>query len=124
MSVDSRQLNLGPMAVKEVGTHLPTAAKKVGATPLVDLAVRAFLRCGYNAQQAAGMLDMTASDFSKAFSVNWPERNGVMKKWDALPIEVRREFAALQAADHEISTPDAEQTRVLKDFARLVKEIA
>ena len=52
----SRQLNLGPMAVKEVGNALPRAAKQVGGTPLVDLCVRAFVRCEQNSQAAAGLL--------------------------------------------------------------------
>ena len=121
--MDSRQLNLGPMAVKEVGSVVPTPAKKVGSTPLVDLAVRAFIHCQRNNQQAAGLLDMTASDFSKAFSVNWPERNPVMKKWDHLPFEIRRVFAVLLASDYEISAPDAEQTRIVRDFARLLKVV-
>lgn len=116
------QLNLPPMAVKEVGTALPSAAKKVGGTPLVDLAIRAFVRHGHNNQQAAGLLEMTPSDFSKAFSINWPDRNGVMKKWDALPFDVRREFAVLLASDYEISAPDARQTQVLREFAQLIKE--
>ena len=117
------QLNLPPMGVKEVGSHLPTVAKKVGGAKLVDLAMRAFVHCGYNAQQSANLLGMTAADFSKAFSINWPERNGVMKRWDDLPIEVRREFARLQMLDHELSVPDAEQTRVVRDFARLLKAV-
>ena len=119
----SSQLNLPPMAVKEVGSSQPTTAKKVGGTPLVDLAMRAFVHCGYNAQQAAGLLGMSAADFSKAFSVNWPERNGAMKRWDDLPIEIRREFARLQMVDHELTAPDAEQTRVVRDFARLLKAV-
>ena len=119
----SSQLNLPPMAVKEVGSSQPTPAKKVGSTPLVDLAMRAFVHCGYNAQQAAGLLGMSAADFSKAFSVNWPERNGAMKRWDDLPMEIRREFARLQMVDHELTAPDAEQTRVVRDFARLLKAV-
>jgi len=121
--MDSRQLSLGPMAVKEVGSHLPTPAKEVGSTPLVDLAVRAFVTCGYNAQQAAGMLEMSAADFSKAFSVNWPERNPLMKRWMALPLDVRRSFAALQMVDFQLTAPDAEQTRIVRDFARLLKAV-
>ena len=119
----SSQLTLGPMAVKEVGSHLPSPAKKVGSTPLVDLAMRAFVHCGYNAQQAAGLLGISAADFSKAFSVNWPERNGLMKKWDELPMDIKREFARLQMVDHELTAPDAEQTRVVRDFARLLKAV-
>lgn len=117
------QLNLPPMAVKEVGSTVPSHAKKVGSTPLVDLAVRAFVRCQQNSQQAAGLLDIKATEFSKAFSVNWPERNSVMKKWDALPFAIRLEFAKLIAADYELSEPDSQQTRVLQDFARLLKAV-
>jgi hypothetical protein len=87
------------------------------------LAVRAFVRCGQNAQQAAGLLGMTPANFSKAFSAHWPENNPVMKKWDALPIEIRREFAALLCADLGLTAADAEQTRVLSDFARLLKAV-
>lgn len=111
------------MAVKEVGSHLPSPAKKVGSAKLVDLAVRAFSTCGYNAQQSAGLLGMSASDFSKAFSINWPERNPLMKRWDDLPVEIRREFARLQMVDHELTAPDAEQTRVVREFARLLRVV-
>ena len=119
----SRQLNLPPMPLNQVGNGLPSDAKKVGSTPLVDLHYRAFVHCGLTAQAAAGLLGMSAADFSKAFSVNWPERNGAMKRWDDLPMEIRREFARLQMVDHELTAPDAEQTRVVRDFARLLKAV-
>jgi hypothetical protein len=102
---------------------MSTPAKKVGDTPLVDLCIRAFIRCQQNNQQAAGLLDIKATEFSKAFSVNWPERNSVMKKWDALPFAIRLEFAKLIAADYELTAPDSEQTRVVRDFARLLKAV-
>ena len=123
MSATSKQLALGPMPLQEVGTALPIAAKSVGGTPLVDLFVRAFIRCGYNAQQAAGLLNVSPSDFSKAFSVHWPERNAVMKRWDRVPVDVRREFAALLAADFELSAADTEPVRVLRDLSRLLKAV-
>lgn len=112
------------MAVKEVGSAVPSPAKKVGGVRLVDQVVRGLQRTGHNAQSGAGLFGISAPDFSKAFSVNWPERNALMKKFDDLPFESRREIVALLAADYEISAPDSEQTRVLRDFARLVKEIA
>lgn len=111
------------MELQEVGNPLPTPAKKVGSTPLVDLCVRAFVRSQHNNQQAAGLLSIAPSDFSKAFSVNWPERNGVMKKWDSLPFQVRLEFAKLIAADYELTAPDSEQTRIVREFARLLKAV-
>lgn len=110
------------MAVKEVGSVLPSPAKKVGSAPMVDLAMRAFVHCGYNAQQAAGLLDMSAADFSKAFSINWPDRNGVMKKWDGLPFEVRQQFAALIAVEYDVVEPDVEQRRALREFALVLKK--
>ena len=116
------QLNLPPMLANQSGSGVPTDAKKVSR--LVDVAVRAFVRSGYNAQMAAGELGMSAADFSKAFSPNWPERNPVMKKFDALPYEVRREFASLLAAEYGITAQDSEPTRVLRDLGRLLKEIA
>ena len=118
------QLNLPPMAVQEVGSQMPSPAKKVGSTPLVDVAVRAFVRCQRNNQQAAGELGITPTDFSKAFSVNWPERNSIMKKWDSLPFEVRREFAAVLAADYELTTQDSEPVRVLRDLHRVLKAVS
>lgn len=114
------QLNLPPMLAIPSGNAEPSAAKNVA---LVDLAVRAFVRCGFNAQQAAGMLGMSASDFSKAFSVNWPERNPVMKKWDALDYTVRREFAALLAADYGLDAQDSEPVRVLRDLSRVLAKV-
>ena len=112
---------LAPTRLQEVGIELPSSAKKLGTTPLVDLAVRAFMRNERNNQQAAGLLNLSPSDFSKAFSINWPERNSIMKKWDALPFAIRRELAVLLAADYELTAPDAEQTRVVRDFARLLR---
>ena len=116
------QLNLPPMLAIQSGSDLPSDAKKVSR--LVDVAVRAFVRSGYNAQMAAGEMGMSAADFSKAFSPNWPENNPVMKKWDALPYIIRREFAALLAVEYGIEAHDSEQTRILRDFARLLKETA
>ena len=116
------QLNLPPMLAIQSGSDLPSDAKKVSR--LVDVAVRAFVRSGYNAQMAAGEMGMSAADFSKAFSPNWPERNPVMKKWDAMPYIIRREFAALLAVEYGIEAHDSEQTRILRDFARLLKETA
>jgi hypothetical protein len=117
------QLNLPPMGVKEVANVVATPSKVLGSTPLVDVAFRAFARCGLNSQQAAAALDTSPANFSRAFSVNWPENNPLMKKWDTLPFEVRREFAALLAADYGLSQPDAEQTRVVRDFARLLRAV-
>jgi hypothetical protein len=111
------------MPLQESGNAEPTTAKKV-VSRLVDVAVRAFVRSGFNAQMAAGELGMGAADFSKAFSPNWPERNPIMKKWDALPYEVRHEFASLLAAEYGIGAVDSEQTRIIRDFARLLKETA
>ena len=111
------------MAVKEVASAVATPSKILGSTPLVDVAFRAFARCGLNSQQAAAALETSPQNFSKAFSVNWPENNPLMKKWDTLPFEVRREFVVLLAADYDISAPDAEQTRVVRDFARLLKAV-
>src|SRR4026208_289839 len=97
------QLNLPPMAVQEVGSTVPSPAKKVGSVPMVDQMVRAFVRHGRNNQQAAAEFGIAPTDFSKAFSINWPERNALMKKFDGLPFDVRREFVALMAADYEIA---------------------
>lgn len=120
----SKQLSLGPMPLQEVGSTLPTSAKKVGNVPMVDQFVRAFIRHDRTNQQAAGELGLSASDYSKAFSKNWPDRNGLMKKFDDLDFEVRREFVALMAADYGItSQQDSEPVRVLRDLGRLLRAV-
>lgn len=110
------------MALNPVGLSSPTHANTVGMTPLVDLAFRAFQRCGKSQQDAAALLDTSKSNFSKAFSVNWDD-NPFMKKWDKLPFEIRREFAALIAADYGITAADSEPVRVLRDLHRVLRAV-
>jgi hypothetical protein len=119
----SRQLSLGPMGVKEVSRLLESPSKPVGSTPLVDIAVRAFIVAGHTSQESARLIDTSQANFSKAFSKNWPENNPFMKKWDDLPFQIRREFARLLMVDYELTAPDAEQTRIVKDFARLLRVV-
>lgn len=114
------------MAVNQVAKGsglLATPSKVLGSTPLVDLATKAFVRCGLSDQQAASALRTSTPNFSKAFSVNWPENNPFMKKWDELDFEIRLEFAKLIAADYGVTSLDSDQTRTLRDFARLIKAV-
>lgn len=64
---------------------------------LCELVVAAFTRCGHNRQQAAGMLHMKESQFTKAFSQNYPDQNTVMKRLGQVPADVLKEFASLLA---------------------------
>ena len=109
------------MPLQEVANGQATAGKTVA--PLVDLFVRACVRCGLNGQQSAAAMQMTPAQFSKAFSVNWPEQNPAMKRFDALDYSVRREFAALLAAEYGIEAKDSQQTQRLRDFAHLLREV-
>lgn len=110
--------------VKEIGSHLPTAPKKLGNEPLCDLWVRAFQRCGHNAQSAAGLLGITPSQFSKDFSRNWPEQAAMLKRLDKVPLDVKREFFALGAADCGLQVGiDWEDRTILRRFAQLLQDV-
>lgn len=94
----SRQLNLPAREVKRLSAFTETHGKPVSvAVDVCDLVVSAFVRKGYNRQQAAGLLNMKESQFSKAFSANYPDQNTVMKRLGQIPGDVLREFAALLA---------------------------
>ncbi len=99
----SVQLNLPPREVKRISATTETHGKSL-SVDLCELVVTAFTRCGYSGQQAAGMLDMKHSAFSKAFSHNYPDQNPAMKRLGAVPIEVIREFASLLAAQVGLSS--------------------
>jgi len=88
----------------------------------VEVMSRAFVICGFTAQQAAGALEMSAADYSKAFSTNWPQRNPIMKRFDNVEFGVRQQFAAILATEYHLLEPDVEQTRILREFANVLKK--
>lgn len=69
------------------------------AVDFCELVVMAFTRSGYNRQQAAGLLEISPSSFTRAFSDGpaYEDQNVVMKRLGKVPAEVIREFAALLA---------------------------
>lgn len=85
-------------AVKTVSTTPETAGNSV-AVDFCDLVVTAFTRQGYSDQNAAAILGMSKSTFSKAFrdTNGVHENNGAMKRLKDAPAEVLREFFALGA---------------------------
>lgn len=94
----SRQLSLPPREVKRLSAVTESSGKSVSvAVDLCELVVSAFVRKGYNRQQAAGMLNMKESQFSKAFSANYPDQNTTMKRLGQIPGDVLKEFASLLA---------------------------
>lgn len=94
----SVQYNLPPLEVKRVSVTTESHGKAVAvAVDLCDLFVSAFVRQGYNRQQAAGLLNMKESQFTKAFSANYPDQNTVMKRLGQVPGDVLKEFATLLA---------------------------
>ena len=113
-----------PIEVKEVGRHVPRSPKNLGSEPICDLWVRAFLRCGYNAQASAGLLGIKPSQFSKDFSRNWPDEAAMLKRLDKVPIDVKQEFFALGAADCGLQVGiDWEDRNILRRFAQLLKDV-
>ena len=112
-----------PLEVKVLGNRLPTSPKVLGSIPVCDLWVRAFLRCGYDAQSAAGLLGMTPSQFSKDFSANWPEQAPTLKRLDKMSLDIKQEYYALGAADCGLQVGiDWEDRNILRRFAELLKE--
>lgn len=104
---------------------LATPSKILGNTPICDLWVRAFLRCGHNSTTAAELLDMKLAQFSKDFSRNWPENAATLKRLDKLALPIKQEFFALGAADCGLQVGiDWEDRAVLRRFAELLKEVA
>lgn len=113
-----------PLEVKEVVSRLPSAPKNLGSEPICELWTRAFLRAGYNAQSAAGLLGITPSQFSKDFSRNWPEQAAMLKRLDRVPLDVKQEFFALGAADCGLQVGiDWEDRNILLRFAQLLKSV-
>ncbi len=94
----SVQLNLPAREVKRLSAFPESHGKPVSvAIDLCELVVSAFVRKGYNRQQAAGLLNMKESQFSKAFSANYPDQNTCMKRLGLVPVDVLKEFASLLA---------------------------
>lgn len=115
-----------PMAseVKEVANAIARTSKVLGSEPICSIWERAFVRAGYNAQQAAGLLGITPAQFSKDFSPNWPENAATLKRLDKLPLAVKREFFALGAAECGLQVGiDWEDRQVLRRFAELLKTV-
>lgn len=111
--------------VKEVAKAIASPSKVLGSEPICSIWERAFVRCGYTAQHAAGLLGISPAQFSKDFSPNWPENAATLKRLDKLPIEVKREFFALGAAACGLQVGiDWEDRQILKRFAELLKEVA
>lgn len=96
MSRAITQLNLPPREVKRVSVVTEPYGKSL-SVDLCELVVSAFVRKGYNRQQAAGVLNMKESQFTKAFSQNYPDQNTVMKRLGQIPSDVLKEFASLLA---------------------------
>lgn len=111
--------------VKEVASAisgLATRNKVLGSEPVCDLWVRAFLRCGHNAEAASSLLGMSPASFSKDFSRNWLDNAPTLKRLDKLPLEIKREYYALGAADCGLQVGiDWEDRQVLRRFAELLK---
>jgi len=95
-------LAMGPKAMegKRVSNALETHGNSL-AIDFCELVVAAFTRCHHDDKQAAAVLGMSASNFSKSLrdtNGQHPSNNAVMKKLSNAPQEVIREFAVLLAA--------------------------
>jgi hypothetical protein len=135
MSLTSRQLALGPMALNKVGiandtvgTETPTPANSVG-TPvdLASIVLRAGDRLGLQRKDLAAVFGFSEADFSAAFSPNRTDRNRPMKQ--QLPLVLAREIALLmcEATGLAVAGPDAERNaladvmRSMADYLRVMQ---
>lgn len=96
MMNNSRQLNLPPQEVQRLSTAVAPSGKSL-SIDFCELVVSAFIRCGHNREQAAGLLHMAPTQFTKCFGPNYPKHNPVMKRLGQIPADVLKEFASLLA---------------------------
>lgn len=119
----SKQLALGPMALQTIATAVATDGNSVAAPRSINfgaLWLRTFSHCNLSNQQAAGMLGMSETNFTKAFSSSpkWDKHNPTMKKLGSLDPRIVQAFATFLAAECGMTvTSDAEDTRVKVAFA-------
>jgi hypothetical protein len=109
----SVQLNLPPTAVNRVGATTPTAANSDSATvDLASVVLSAGDRLGLADKDLAGIFDLSAPDFSSAFSPHRLDRNRLMKI--KLPDTLAREVARVmgERTGLVIGGPDAERHAV------------
>lgn len=123
MSKPNSQLSLGPMALERVASGVATASNKVAAVDLCALLDSAFKVEGHSGQIAGAMLGMSPQSYSKAISPHYVD-NPVMKKL-GLPDnrQVLLRFLALAGEAVGLAPQDSEQTRVLRDFARVIVKV-
>lgn len=115
------QLALGPLGLpaKKVSAPAESHGNPL-AVDLCELVVAAFTRSGYNRQQAAGLLEMSPSSFTRAFSDSdvYADQNVAMKRLGHAPAGVLKEFAALLAERVGLSAGiDSAKVQASVDFA-------
>lgn len=119
----SRQLGLGPMALQTIASVEATDGNSVAKPKEINFGsiwLRTFSHCELSNQQAAGMLGMSDTNFTKAFSSSpkWVKHNPTMKKLGSLEPRILQAFATFLAAECGMTvTSDAEDTRVKVAFA-------
>lgn len=111
------------MALQTLARVEATDSNSVAAPREINfgaLWLRTFSHCDLSNQQAAGMLGMSDSNFTKAFSSSpkWNKHNPTMKKLGALDLRIVQAFATFLAAECGMTvTSDAEDTRAKVAFA-------
>jgi hypothetical protein len=97
------QRNLPPMALTRVGGTLPTPANSLNAEPitLASVVLQAGGRLGLQDKELASVFDLSAPDFSAAFSPNRPDRNRLMKQ--PVPDFLAREIAKVMGEQTGLS---------------------
>lgn len=113
------QLRMPPMALEGVATPVATASKVV-AIDLCALLDAAFKTEGHSGQIAGAMLGMSPQSYSKAIAPQYVD-NPVMKRLGSPENRrVLKRFLALAGESVGLAPVDAEQTRVIREFARVM----
>lgn len=111
----SMQIPLPPTPLNRVGNAAERPAKKVGIT-LVAAVLRAAGRIGLSDKELAGIFRLPPADFSKAFSMDYPERNRPMK--EQLTLDLMRELANVLI--DESGMREQAQAELVESLVRLV----
>lgn len=125
----SMDRSLWPVGVETAGKAVSRPVETAGNSVAIDiceLVVLAFTRHGYDDQNAAAILGMSKSTFSKCFRDANQEHanNGAMKRLRQIPFEVMREFAGLLAAKVGLSVGvESERAAVALDLANNIERL-
>ena len=111
------------MGLERVASAVASPSNLVAPVDLCAFLDQSFRAEGYTAQIAAGMLEMSPQSYSKAIGAQYVD-NPVMKRLGTPDNRrVLRRFLAMAGEAVGIVAHDSEQTRTLRDFARVLRAV-